>query len=218
MSLSQSCTSTFVDGASSLESSSLKSSQKPLGRLNQNHCSGTLVWQLNDCWPVASWSSIDGHGRWKLLHNELKKAFSEVLLHGRWIGESLQIGLVANPGTASKTQGQLILDLVELNGETIKSEVHNLELTPGEKSWLNLQDLYPNNPHSSVIHLRWNGENGLSAEDRVYCVQPGDLDLKKGSIFIKKFGWIGDSYHFEISANTYVKSVELYSVLTKETS
>ena len=42
-------------------------------------------------------------------------------------------------------------------------------------------------------------------------MQPGDLDLKKGSIFIKKFGWIGDSYHFEISANTYVKSVELYS-------
>jgi len=181
------------------------------GRLNQNHCSGTLVWQLNDCWPVASWSSIDGHGRWKLLHNELKKAFSEVLLHGRWIGESLQIGLVANPGTASTTQGQLILDLVELNEEILKTEVHNIDLTPGETSWLNLQDLYPDNPNSSVIHLRWNGENGLSAEDRVYCVQPGELDLKKGSIFIKKFGWSGDSYHFEISANTYVKSVELYS-------
>ena len=41
---------------------------------------GTLYWQLNDCWPVTSWSSIDYFGRWKALHYFTKKAFDPVLL------------------------------------------------------------------------------------------------------------------------------------------
>jgi beta-mannosidase len=40
---------------------------------------GTLYWQLNDCWPVASWASIDYHGRWKALHH-MARAFNAPLL------------------------------------------------------------------------------------------------------------------------------------------
>ena len=39
-------------------------------------CSGTLYWQLNDCWPVASWSSIDYYGNWKALHYRAQALFS----------------------------------------------------------------------------------------------------------------------------------------------
>lgn len=42
--------------------------------------SGTLYWQLNDCWPVASWSSLDYFGRWKALHYAARRFFSPVLL------------------------------------------------------------------------------------------------------------------------------------------
>ncbi|MFW5894171.1 MAG: glycoside hydrolase family 2 protein [Verrucomicrobiota bacterium] len=43
---------------------------------------GTLYWQLNDTWPVASWSSIDWHGRWKALQYMAKKFFAPVLVSG----------------------------------------------------------------------------------------------------------------------------------------
>ncbi len=46
----------------------------------RGRCMGTVIWQLNDCWPVASWSSIDYYGRWKALHYYAKRFFAPVLL------------------------------------------------------------------------------------------------------------------------------------------
>ncbi|MEJ2212228.1 MAG: glycoside hydrolase family 2 protein, partial [Anaerolineae bacterium] len=42
--------------------------------------SGTLYWQLNDCWPVASWSSLDYYGRWKALHYAARRFYAPLLL------------------------------------------------------------------------------------------------------------------------------------------
>ena len=49
-------------------------------RRSQPYCMGTLYWQLNDCWPVASWSSIDYYGNWKALHYVAKDVFSPIAL------------------------------------------------------------------------------------------------------------------------------------------
>ena len=43
-------------------------------------CMGALVWQLDDNWPVASWSSIEYNGKWKPLHYQLKRTFAPLLL------------------------------------------------------------------------------------------------------------------------------------------
>ncbi|MBR3550580.1 MAG: hypothetical protein IKO09_01100, partial [Bacteroidales bacterium] len=50
----------------------------------QPHCMGTLYWQLNDCWPVASWSSIDCYGNWKALHYRVRDLFSDTADLSRW--------------------------------------------------------------------------------------------------------------------------------------
>ena len=49
-------------------------------RRNRGRCMGAIYWQLNDCWPVISWSSIDYYGRWKALHYYAKRFFAPVML------------------------------------------------------------------------------------------------------------------------------------------
>ena len=49
-------------------------------RRHRGRCMGAIYWQLNDCWPVASWASIDYFGRWKALHYYAKRFFAPVML------------------------------------------------------------------------------------------------------------------------------------------
>ncbi|MBQ8497912.1 MAG: glycoside hydrolase family 2 protein [Clostridia bacterium] len=49
-------------------------------RRYRGRCMGALYWQLNDCWPVVSWASIDYYGRWKALHYRARKFFAPVLI------------------------------------------------------------------------------------------------------------------------------------------
>lgn len=49
-------------------------------RRNRGRCMGAVYWQLNDCWPVISWSSIDYTGHWKALHYYAKRFFAPVMI------------------------------------------------------------------------------------------------------------------------------------------
>ena len=56
-------------------------------RRNRGRCMGTLYWQLNDIWPVASWASIDYYGRWKALHYVAKRFYNPVMISCKETGE-----------------------------------------------------------------------------------------------------------------------------------
>lgn len=51
------------------------------------HCMGALYWQLNDTWPVASWSSLEFTGRWKALHYAAKRFFAPAMVSAKLMGE-----------------------------------------------------------------------------------------------------------------------------------
>lgn len=70
---------TFVYASQLLQAQAMRYGVEHFRRW-RGRCMGTVVWQLNDCWPVASWSSIDYYGRWKALHYYEKRFFAPVLL------------------------------------------------------------------------------------------------------------------------------------------
>jgi beta-mannosidase len=65
-------------------------------RRNKEKCMGSLYWQLNDCWPGASWSSIDYFGKWKALHYKVKKAFAPIIISHEFIDSNLHISVISD--------------------------------------------------------------------------------------------------------------------------
>lgn len=63
-------------------------------------CAGTVLWQLNDCWPVTSWAAIDGDGREKPLYHELRRLYADRLLTLAVREQGLELAVVNQAGQA----------------------------------------------------------------------------------------------------------------------
>ena len=78
------------------------------------YCMGTLYWQLNDVWPVSSWSSIEYSGKWKALHYDAKRFFSPVAPL-MYVEKGKAYVKVANDGL-SAFEGKCTVSLVCFDG------------------------------------------------------------------------------------------------------
>lgn len=58
------------------------------------YCMGSLLWQLNDCWPVASWSTTDYYHNWKAAHYAVREACKPVIVVPRKNGSQLELWVV----------------------------------------------------------------------------------------------------------------------------
>ncbi len=97
-------------------------------------CMGILYWQLNDLWPVSSWSSLDYDGGWKLLHYEARRFFE--LLHLALITKGGTIrAVVVNDGLDS-FEGRLVLRLRSLEGPVMKEYSSDVGIGPESASEL----------------------------------------------------------------------------------
>jgi beta-mannosidase len=82
------------------------------------YCMGSLFWQIDDCWPAASWSSIDYYGRWKALQYQARRSFSNLLISTIETNDSLRIYLVSD--SIKAITGTLEVRLVDFSGKTLK--------------------------------------------------------------------------------------------------
>lgn len=89
---------------------------------------GSIFWQLNDCWPVASWSSIDYYGRWKALQYYARRFYAPILISPHVEDGALAVYVVSDkttPGTA-----QLQLRIQHLDGSVVRDISQTIEVKP----------------------------------------------------------------------------------------
>lgn len=78
---------------------------------------GTLFWQHNDCWPVASWASRDYYGRWKAQHYYVRKAYDDILISPVVEGDDLKVYAVSD--RLENTSGRLQLQVCQFDGTVV---------------------------------------------------------------------------------------------------
>lgn len=84
------------------------------------YCMGTLYWQLNDCWPVTSWSSVDYNNNWKASHYQVKRSYEDVIISIDEKETYCDIYVVSDK--MEKLGGELDLELFDFNGKMLCSK------------------------------------------------------------------------------------------------
>ena len=90
-------------------------------RRDMGYCMGTLFWQINDCWPVASWSSRDYYGRWKAQHYFVREAYRDILVSPIEKNDSLSVYIVSD--RLKNANGILTVNIINLeNGGLVYTQ------------------------------------------------------------------------------------------------
>ena len=95
-------------------------------RRSKPFCMGTLYWQLEDCWPVTSWSSIDYYGNWKASHYMAEDMFQDFLISPVLEQDSLDLYLVSD--RRAPVNGRLLLQVFDFSGQVLTETKLVLEL------------------------------------------------------------------------------------------
>lgn len=80
---------------------------------------GTLYWQLNDCWPVASWSSLDYYGRWKALHYMARHFYAPLLVSAVASPDEGTVSVHVTNDTREAVAGVVRWDVMTVEGEPV---------------------------------------------------------------------------------------------------
>ena len=168
-------------------------------RQNKDVCNGALYWQLNDCWPGQSWSSIDYYFGIKALLYYAKKFYAPDLVSFNY--EKENVVTISNDTNEDKKY-QLKVHEFDINGKALstqtfetfvnKYEHKDLAFKKSDKTFGLLAELY-------------NDNHQLLSENYLLDKKDKDIDYPKAKINIKKVG----EKEFEISSDTFVRCLYL---------
>ncbi len=189
-------------------------------RLRHNErCMGAVIWQLNDCWPVASWSSIDYYGRWKALHYYAKRFFAPVLISCKEEGTlSQNTNVNAEPYSLKKSarlnvsnetvtafKGTAHWSLRRPDASVIREGFFPVAVAPLDSVWLDEQDFSDEDTRGCYYSYRLADDAGreMGRGSVIFCAP------KHFNFIDPKLTAVLDGDEVIITAGAYARSVEL---------
>ncbi|GGH00213.1 beta-mannosidase [Polaribacter pacificus] len=167
---------------------------------------GSLFWQLNDCWPAISWSSIDYFGNWKALQHKAKKAFKDLLISNKLTETNLDTYLINDHLEAFS--GTLKLRLLGFDGAEIWSDEQLVSIAENTskivyKKALNTLDF---DKKSTVLLSSFEGESSI-----FYFEKPKNLALQNKPISKEIIRKTATGFSIVLKSTTLQKDVFLWS-------
>ncbi|MGY3792499.1 beta-mannosidase [Aquimarina sp. 433] len=166
---------------------------------------GSLYWQFNDCWPVVSWSGIDGLGNWKALHYKAKRSFENLILSSQVKNDSLYLHVV-NDHLHAK-EGALKITFMDFEGNVLWKNKVNIKAKANASTKV-LEQKIPNeivDAQSVVITTEFEGKKA-----NFYLVRPKDLRLPDHKVQLEMTK-VSDGYEITVSSSSLQKDVFLYA-------
>lgn len=155
-------------------------------RRNRPYCMGSLFWQLNDSWPVVSWSGIDYYGNWKALMYQSKRAFAPILINAIKEGDDLCVYLVSDE-LQDHDGVRLDVELMDFDGKAHGKWTQSGMLAANssvlfmKKRADELQGKL--SAANSLLHFTLKDKNGVTlADDVFYFAYPKDQKLPEANI------------------------------------
>ncbi|QCR52519.1 beta-mannosidase [Brachybacterium sp. SGAir0954] len=170
------------------------------------HCGGTIIWQLNDCWPVTSWAAVDGDGRRKLLWYAMRDLYAPVLLTVQ-PREGGPVAAIGND-TEGTLAGTLRLRRIDVDGTVLASAALEAEVAPRSTGLLPLPEalVSPADPalEALVLELEVPGAEVLRALH--WFAEDKDLQLDPDALSVSARRR-GDGVALTLSAHSLVRDV-----------
>ena len=209
---------TLVYASQLMQAEAMKFAVEHLRR-HRGRCMGALYWQLNDVWPVASWSSIDSFGRYKALHYEAKRFFSPILISCKETGEySTRVDITDERSVGYETKaeiyvqnetmrpvcGEVLWTLFRADGEEIQSGVSPLSVDALSVAHLGELDFNKTDVRSSYLWFGYRVDGEVVSSGTVIFTKPKHFDFKDPEISLEVSGG-----EILVSSVAYAKYVEI---------